>query len=77
MDDENNPSRANGQILFPKDANGVPLSYSLNAGPYMEASLGVTNILKLLRVDYVWRLSYLNNPNVANGGLRFKVKIDF
>ncbi len=77
LDAENNPSRANGQVLFPRDINGTPLSYSLNAGPYMEAGVGVANILKILRVDYIWRLSYLNNPNVASGGLRFKLKVDF
>jgi hypothetical protein len=77
LDAANNPSRQNGQILFPTDAKGVPLSYSLNAGPYMEAGVGVTNILKFLRVDYIWRLSYLNNPNAPSGGIRARVKIDF
>jgi hypothetical protein len=28
--------------------------------PYVEAGIGVENIFKFLRVDYIWRLSYLN-----------------
>jgi len=28
--------------------------------PYVEAGLGIENIFKFLRIDYIWRLSYLN-----------------
>ncbi|MDX1943232.1 MAG: DUF5686 family protein [Saprospiraceae bacterium] len=30
--------------------------------PYMEAGIGIENILKIIRVDAVWRLNYLDNP---------------
>lgn len=31
--------------------------------PYMEAGFGITNILKVLRLDAVWRINYLDNPD--------------
>lgn len=31
--------------------------------PYMEAGFGITNILKLIRLDAVWRINYLDNPD--------------
>jgi len=43
----------------------------------MEASAGLENILNVLRVEYVRRLSYLNHPNIDKGGFRFSVKVDF
>jgi hypothetical protein len=47
----------------------------LNRGPYMEVSAGIENILKVFRIDGVWRLSYLDNPNVIpftiKGSLQF------
>lgn len=35
------------------------------------------NIFKLLRVDFVKRLSYPNRPEVAEWGIRTRVKMDF
>lgn len=34
-------------------------------GPYMEAGVGIENILKFIRVDALWRLSYLDNPEAS------------
>lgn len=45
--------------------------------PYMELSVGLDNILKLVRVDYVWRLSYRDHPHTPNSGVRFKVQFSF
>lgn len=45
--------------------------------PYFEAGVGITNILKIGRIDYIWRLSYLDHPNIAKSGLRFSVRFDF
>ena len=39
--------------------------------PYMEASVGIENILKVLQVEVSWRLSYLDNPQARRFGLRF------
>ena len=45
--------------------------------PYMELSVGLDNIFKLVRVDYVWRLSYRDHPHTPNSGIRFKVQFSF
>jgi hypothetical protein len=43
----------------------------------MEASIGIGNILKFFRVDFVKRLSYLDNPQVSEYGIRGRFKMDF
>lgn len=45
--------------------------------PYFEAGVGVENILKIFRVDAIWRLSYLEHPNVVPFGVRLTFQIDF
>lgn len=77
--DENNPAVANsGVYRFPVDpSTGTPISYTLNDGPYIEGSVGIANIFKLLRVDLVKRFNYLDNPEVAEWGIRARFKLDF
>ena len=55
----------------------LPYMFDLNSGPYAEASIGVENILRVLRVDFVRRLTYLQNPNVSDWALRLKLNITF
>jgi hypothetical protein len=43
----------------------------------MEMSFGIENIFKVIRLDLAKRLSYLENPNTTNLGLRFRVWFDF
>lgn len=45
--------------------------------PYMEASVGVENIFKFIRIDAIWRLSYLNTPDVRKFGVKFTFTGDF
>lgn len=45
--------------------------------PYVEVSAGIENIFKVLRVDYVWRLTYLNNPGIDKHGVRVAMHITF
>jgi hypothetical protein len=56
-------------------------SRSLQAKPYMECSVGVENIFKILRVDLLWRLTYLDNTfdgiDVSTLALRFNLSFDF
>lgn len=76
--DEQNKNGADGSLFqFPVDANGTPITYSLENKPYIEASVGISNIFKFFRVDVVKRLTYLENPNVASIGLRMRFKFDF
>jgi hypothetical protein len=74
---ENNPVNNSALLRFPTNSQGQATTYSLNNGAYMEGSIGVGNIFKLLRLDMVRRFSYLNNPNAAKYGMRAFVKFDF
>lgn len=45
--------------------------------PYFEAGTGIENIFKIIRVDAIWRLSYLNHPNISKFGIRFSLQFSF
>ena len=44
--------------------------FTLNDKPYWEGGVGIENILKVLRVDVLWRGAYLENPDIAKWGIR-------
>jgi len=44
--------------------------------PYFEAGVGVENILRFIRVDGVWRLSHLDNPNAKKFGIMVSMVFD-
>ena len=74
---ENDPASNPSLLQFPLDGNGKPITYTLNNGPYMEASAGIENIFKVLRVDVVRRLSYLDHPDAPVWGVRARVVVQF
>lgn len=45
--------------------------------PYVEVGTGIENILKLFRVDFIWRLTYRNAPYTSNFGIRAGMSISF
>ena len=45
--------------------------------PYMELGVGLDNILTLLRVEYVFRLTYRDAPGVDRGGVRVALHLSF
>ena len=52
------------------------------SSPYYEVGVGLENILKFIRIDAIWRLSYRNNVNlygeqVTNFGIKFMFTSDF
>jgi hypothetical protein len=51
--------------------------YTLERIPYMEISVGLENILNFVRIDFVWRLTHLDNPGAVPFGIRFKFQADF
>lgn len=73
---ENNPANDPSLLQFPS-RDGRPITYTLDRGPYMEASAGIENIFKLVRLDLVRRLSYLDNPDAPRWGIRARVKFQF
>jgi hypothetical protein len=76
--DENNPDKNPAVFKFPIDnSSGYPTTYTLNGTPYIEVSAGIANIFKLIRVDVVKRLTYLDHPEVDKWGIRARAKFDF
>ncbi len=56
-------------------------SSSLSDKPYAEVSAGIENIFKVVRVDAIWRLTYLDNNaqdiSVLRFGIRAKLQFEF
>lgn len=72
LSDKNNPFKNWELFQFPY--NGVNLDMPR---PYMEIYVGLDNILRFLRIDYVWRLTYRDTPGCHKGGLRVGVHFSF
>lgn len=73
LSDRNNPEYNNDLLQFPFDAFTAPMKKQ----PYMELGVGIDNILTILRIDYVWRLTYRDTPNVDKSGLRVQLHFTF
>ena len=52
-------------------------TYRMSNTPYMEASVGIENIFKFLRIDYVWRLTYRGNYDIQRSGIRATMQLSF
>ena len=75
---ENDPANDPSLLRFPGSVGaGGAGTYALGSTPYVEGSVGVGNIFKLLRVDLVKRFTYLDHPGAPEWGIRFFVKFDF
>lgn len=69
----NNPENNRDLFRFPTISDVQPMGRM----PYMEAAVGVDNIFKILRVDYVWRLTYRDRPGIDKGGVRIQLHFTF
>jgi hypothetical protein len=74
--DENNPYKNPAQLRFPT-MGGLTSTYVLNGKPYVEGSVGIFNIFKILRVDLVKRFTYLDHPYISSWGIRFSTLVNF
>ncbi len=77
VSEQNNPGVHDNLYKQPTQADGTPIAYTLSDVPYVEGSVGVGNIFKVIRVDLIRRFTYLNHPHVAEYGVRVRVKFDF
>jgi len=77
LSDQNNPALHSNLYQYPLYPDGRPITYALGSTPYIEASVGIENIFKFVRVDFVRRFTYLDNPDVAKYGVRVLVQFDF
>ena len=70
----NDPACNPGLIGYAPDAIAAKMSDT----PYMEASVGLDNILRCLRLEYVWRLTYRDVPyEIDRSGLRLSLHFTF
>lgn len=70
---KNNPEYDPGLYEFPESSSTVVMGRK----PYMEIGVGIDNILTILRVDYVWRLTYRERPGIDKSGLRVSLHFSF
>lgn len=73
LKEKNNPEFNNNLFRFPLDAQCQPMDKI----PYMEFGVGIDNIFTILRLDYVWRLTYRDKPGVDLSGLRIQLHFTF
>ena len=87
LTDRNNPLLArnagDGRLFyfpgkFDKDGNYQYLSRTMDPKkPYVEVVAGIHNIFKLVHVEYVHRLTYLDQPDTSRWGIRLRVMMSF
>ena len=85
LSDKNNPfvqTEDNDLFVFPT-RDGYQTSFVMGNKPYMELSVGISNIFKVLTIQYVRRLNYTDMPEVPGGdklhknGVRFALDFKF
>ncbi|MEI7595302.1 MAG: DUF5686 family protein [Bacteroidota bacterium] len=57
-------------MTFPNTLSGI-------SKPYFEVGAGIENIFKIIRIDALWRLSYLDKPNITKFGIRASLQFTF
>jgi hypothetical protein len=75
LTDKNNPEKNPGNprlMYFPEGTNIMNPNR-----PYMEMVVGVHNIFKFFRVEYVKRLTYKDLPSARHWGMRYGVSLTF
>lgn len=72
LSNKNNPVYNNNLLEFPENTTLLR-----PAEPYMEFSVGIDNIFRVLRIDYVRRINYLENPNIWANGVRVSLNFTF
>lgn len=66
-----------GLDLVNRDYSIFPDGMYTLSKPYFEAGAGIENIFKIIRVDAIWRLSYLDHPGISPFGVRFSLQFSF
>jgi hypothetical protein len=71
--------QSNRDLIATEMPDGVtptlPVGYFTNGKPYVELGYGVENIFRFLRVDFIHRLSYLDNESARKFGVLFTAQI--
>ncbi|MBA3901056.1 MAG: hypothetical protein H0X62_12760 [Bacteroidetes bacterium] len=56
----NTPGQNQNVFYFPTDESGAPTTFGLGQMPYIEGSIGLGNVFRILRIDFVKRFTYLD-----------------
>lgn len=70
---KNNPDYNPELYRFPEQSH----TQAMGKTPYMEIGVGLDNILTIIRLDYVWRLTYKDLPGIDKRGLRVSLHFSF
>ena len=73
---KNRPDPLNTGELFKFPYENDEYHY-LGTMPYMEIGIGIENIFKVLRIDYVRRLTYCDLPGIEKWGIRVQFHVQF
>lgn len=68
---QNNPNLTSGLIPLPYGCS--PIGHE----PYMELGVGIENIFSIFRIDYVWRITYLDQATSITGGIMLNISLKF
>jgi hypothetical protein len=63
--------------LSPDGAETLRAGSFTNGKPYVELGYGVENIFKIFRVDFIHRMSYLDNADAKKFGVLFTAQLQF
>ena len=76
---KNRPDPLNTGALYrlPYENDDYSSHYLKPSIPYMEMSVGIENIFKVLRIDYVRRLTYTDSPQISKWGIRIEFNVQF
>ncbi|MCF8238171.1 MAG: DUF5686 and carboxypeptidase regulatory-like domain-containing protein [Saprospiraceae bacterium] len=64
-------------LQFPRQEDGTPLTCTLEKEPYIEASIGISNIFKVFRIDVIRRFTYLDHPGAPQYGIKGSFVVEF
>ncbi|MBL7884652.1 MAG: carboxypeptidase-like regulatory domain-containing protein, partial [Bacteroidia bacterium] len=65
-----NLDRKNAEFIFPTGLKGVNK-------PYLECSVGIENIFKVVRIDYIWRVTQFGSKPTDNWSIKAKFYFSF
>ncbi len=71
LSEKNHPTSANRFPIFPASSG------TMGNEPYVEVGVGIENIFKVLRIDYVRRLTYRGKSDTDDQGLRISLHMTF
>lgn len=76
LSEKNRPNPLNTGNLYKFPYENDEYHY-LDGKPYMEFAVGIENIFKVLRIDYVHRITYRDLPGIDKNGIRIQFHIQF